>query len=185
MDVKVYLALGDSMSIDDYTGVEGGGAVKQFFTTLGAGWRLDDRTLDGCQMADVPRDGRGDLITLTVGGNDLLWRRDEFLREGVAEFAAEHAELLAELADRNPDAALIVGDVYAPAAAMSDAEVAGLAAANVAIRANCRRHGATLAPIHEAFRGREAELLCLAIEPTLAGAVVIANLFAGAYRELR
>lgn len=34
---RVYLALGHSMSIDDYTGVAGGGAVSQFFRTLGDG----------------------------------------------------------------------------------------------------------------------------------------------------
>src|SRR5262245_11180809 len=94
---KTYLALGDSMSIDFYTGVEGGGAVSQFFRSLGPGWRLNDRTVDGCQMADVPRDGRGELVTLTIGGNDLLWRREQILREGLGEFTAEHAELLAEL----------------------------------------------------------------------------------------
>ena len=75
---KTYLALGDSMSIDDYTGVRGGGAVNQFFRTLGNEWSLDDRTFDGCQMVGVPRNGRGDLITLTIGGNDLLWNRETY-----------------------------------------------------------------------------------------------------------
>ena len=42
---RTYLALGDSMSIDDYTGVAGGGAVNQFYRRLGDGWTLDDRTL--------------------------------------------------------------------------------------------------------------------------------------------
>ena len=31
---KTYLALGDNMSIDDYTGVAVGGAVNQFFERL-------------------------------------------------------------------------------------------------------------------------------------------------------
>jgi len=34
MERRTYLALGDSMSIDLYTGVEGGGAVRQFYGWL-------------------------------------------------------------------------------------------------------------------------------------------------------
>ena len=75
-----YLALGDSMSIDFYTGVPGGGAVSQFYKRLcgrpGAFWRLDDRTEDGQRIADVDfrpdsrpdSDGTADLITMTMGG---------------------------------------------------------------------------------------------------------------------
>ena len=33
-DGRLYLALGDSMSIDLYTGVRGGGAVSQFYGWL-------------------------------------------------------------------------------------------------------------------------------------------------------
>lgn len=73
---KTYLGLGDSMSIDDYTGVEGGGAINQFFRTPGDGWKLDDRVFDGSLMEGVPRDGIGDVITLTIGGNDLLWNKE-------------------------------------------------------------------------------------------------------------
>ena len=54
---RVYLALGDSMSIDQYTGVQGGGAVSQLYgwlKWLGQSWVLDDKTADGCCMSDVP-----------------------------------------------------------------------------------------------------------------------------------
>ena len=40
-DLRTYLALGDSMSIDLYTGVKGGGAVSQFHRWLGTTWTLD------------------------------------------------------------------------------------------------------------------------------------------------
>lgn len=36
------------------------------------GWARDDRSFDGCRIEGVPTDGRGDLIALTVGGNDLM-----------------------------------------------------------------------------------------------------------------
>lgn len=177
---RTYLALGDSMSIDDYTGVKGGGAVNQFFRSMGSDWSLDDRTFDGCQMAGVPRDGVGEVVTLTIGGNDLLWNKEQILREGVADFAAEHLALLRALRKRNPNSLFIVGDIYGPAAPLTDAEARGLADANQAIHENCLAVGAQLAPIHEAFQGREDSLLCLGIEPTLEGAEVIAGLFADA-----
>jgi lysophospholipase L1-like esterase len=178
--MATYLALGDSMSIDDYTGVVGGGAVRQFFATLGAGWTLDDRTRDGCRIAGVPLDGHGDVITLTIGGNNLLANADRWVRAGLAEFAAAHAELLERVRATNPTAAFIVGDVYEPAAPLSTLQLERLGEANAIIHANCRRVGAVLARIHDAFRGHEAEYLCLGIEPTLAGAEAIAELFAAA-----
>ena len=117
-----YLALGDSMSIDAYTGVAGGGAVSQFFRELGDGWSLDDRTRDGCEMPDVPRDAHGDLITLTIGGNDLIASRDEYLIAGLARFADQHLELLSQLREHNPESIIIVGDVYAPAGSLTTVE---------------------------------------------------------------
>ncbi len=180
---RTYLALGDSMSIDDYTGVAGGGAARQFHAVLGEAWILDDRTFDGCRIEGVPRGGRGDIITLTIGGNDLMWDRDKYLREGLAEFAAAHRKLLMGVRQANPDAIFIVGDIYAPAAPLSPAEAQGLATANAAIHENCGDVGAIVARINEAFRDREDSFLCLRIEPTFEGAKAIAALFADAYRK--
>ena len=56
-----YLALGDSMSIDEYTGVVGGGAVTQFFKRLKGVWDLKDSTFDGCTIPEVPRHLDGDI----------------------------------------------------------------------------------------------------------------------------
>jgi hypothetical protein len=181
--VKTYLALGDSMSIDDYTGVEGGGAARQFLGMLGEGWTLDDRTYDGCCIDGVPVDGRGDVVTLTIGGNDLLFNADYYLREGLDEFAALHAELLGRVRAANPRAIFIVGDIYAPALPLQAAETRRLDEANAIIAANCRRVGASLAPINAAFCGREATNLCLGIEPTLEGAQHIARLFYDAWKQ--
>ncbi|MDQ3866963.1 MAG: SGNH/GDSL hydrolase family protein [Actinomycetota bacterium] len=70
-----YLALGDSISIDDYTGVRGGGAPSQLARKLG--FELVDLTRDGNTtrgvLADLERaPARADVVTLTAGGNDLL-----------------------------------------------------------------------------------------------------------------
>jgi len=71
----VYLALGDSISIDDYTGVRGGGAASQLARKLGLD--LVDLTSDGNTthgvLADLDRaPAAADVVTLTAGGNDLL-----------------------------------------------------------------------------------------------------------------
>src|SRR5918911_4477315 len=73
--MRLYLALGDSISIDDYTGVRGGGAASQLARRLGAD--LVDLTRDGnttygvlAELARAP--AAADVVTLTAGGNDLL-----------------------------------------------------------------------------------------------------------------
>lgn len=71
----VCLALGDSISIDDYTGVRGGGAASQLARKLGLD--LIDLTSDGNTthgvLADLDRaPAAADVVTLTAGGNDLL-----------------------------------------------------------------------------------------------------------------
>jgi lysophospholipase L1-like esterase len=75
MAMGIYLALGDSISIDDYTGVPGGGAASQLARKLGLD--LADLTRDGNTtqgvLADLARaPTSADVVTLTAGGNDLL-----------------------------------------------------------------------------------------------------------------
>jgi lysophospholipase L1-like esterase len=75
--MTVYLALGDRFSIDDYTGVRGGGAASQLARKLGVD--LVDLTRDGNTtqgvLADLARaPAAADVVTLTAGGNDLLGR---------------------------------------------------------------------------------------------------------------
>ena len=177
---RCYLALGDSMSIDLYTGVQGGGAVSQFYgwlKGLGQSWTLDDRTADMCRMKYVPASAKGDLITLTIGGNDLLAEHDRYLTEGLGSFADEHLDLLTRLRAGNPDAFLIVGNVYAPQTPLVDQLAEALDEANAIIAANIQKVGAHLADICCAFRGHEQDFLCHEIEPSLKGATVIARLF--------
>ena len=73
--MAVYLALGDSISIDDYTGVPGGGAPSQLARRLRA--ELVDLTRDGNTtsgvLADLARAPEAaELVTVTAGGDDLL-----------------------------------------------------------------------------------------------------------------
>ncbi len=178
-----YLALGDSMSIDQYTGVKGGGAVSQFHGWLGDSWTLDDRTADMCRMRYVPADAQGDLITMTIGGNDLLADQQQYIAEGLANFSAEHLALLQAIRRTNPDSPFIVGNIYAPQTPLTEDLVRALDTANHAIAANVRSVGAHLADIRETFRGNEQEYLCYDIEPSLKGATAIADLFRQAARK--
>jgi hypothetical protein len=176
---RTYLALGDSMSIDRYTGVEGGGAASQFHQWLnrdGATWVFDDQAADMCRMRYVPI-RRGDLITLTIGGNDLLAEKSFYLKNGLGNFAEEHLRLLNNLRAHNPAAIFIVGNIYASQTPLPQELVRALDEANAMIAANVEKVGGHLADIRRAFRGREREYLCYDIEPSLKGAGIIAGLF--------
>ena len=181
---KTYLALGDSMSIDAYTGVKGGGAVAQFYKRLQARengcWRLDDRTYDGCTIEGVARLlplPPANLITLTAGGNNLIQQMHRDPEESLPEFAAGYNALLDRIAECTAGAVVVAGNVYSPQVGfLVEAGLdRALDQANqiIAIAA----HGFRLADIHGAFLGHEATLLCFGIEPTLKGATAIANLF--------
>ncbi len=178
---KTYLALGDSMSIDDYTGVAAGGAVAQLHHRLPREWNLVDETFDGCTMAGVPTELRADLITLTIGGNDLLLKQDHYLAGGIDDFRQEHRQLLQTIRQANTDAIFIVGDIYAPQSPLTPEQFAGLEAANAIIKENVQVVDAVLAEIFLSFRRHEDEYLCFDIEPSLRGAQVIAALFFAAF----
>ncbi len=115
---NTYLALGDSMSIDEYTGVRGGGAVAQFYRRLqgrqDGPWRLIDRTTDGHRMADIDFRGPADLITMTIGGNDLVQHIADDPAEFVPLFEDAYRDLAAAIRKAHPQATIIVGNVYQP-----------------------------------------------------------------------
>jgi hypothetical protein len=173
------------MSIDQYTGVKAGGAVSQFHKWLGDSWTLDNRSADMCRMRYVPTDGRGEVITLTIGGNDLLADLQRYLDEGIESFAEEHLALLRAIRRTNPDALFIVGNVYAPQSPLSEKMSQALDTANNAVAANTQSVSAALADIQGTFRGHEQDYLCYDIEPSYMGATVIANLFKEAARKAR
>ncbi len=173
----VYLALGDSMSIDDYTGVKGGGAASQFHRGLPGSWRFVDRTYDGCMMAGVPVGDRGDVITLTIGGNDALMQKSIYLVEGIDSFVREHLSLLERIRKINPESCFIVGNIYAPQTPLPEKYMDLLRRANEAIEENTAKVGGHLADIFGVFQGNEESYLCYEIEPTLQGARAIAGLF--------
>lgn len=196
-----YLALGDSISIDDYTGVPGGGAACQLAKKLGADsfidFTRDDQVSAGVLMElQAAAAGRKvpdiDEVTLTIGGNDLL--SGFFFRqmgERGGEVVAldsfksnlrEIASLLAEL--RCP---VVMNKIYDPTDGDDSKSVElGLPpearrspdAANDFIKATAAECGFLLCDLEALFHGHgfwsEVPWLVMHIEPNLLGATHIA-----------
>ena len=186
--MAVYLALGDSISIDDYTGVAGGGAASQLAGRLGA--ELVDLTRDGNTtegvLADLARAPvAADIVTLTAGGNDLLIGH---LPRGILRRLDQIADRIEPLGAR-----VIVSTVYDPSD--GDNEVGRrelglprfaalelrrrLNALNGGIKRLAAERGFVLADLERVFHGHgvasEEPWFVQVIEPNLAGATAIAE----------
>ncbi len=154
-DVRHYVALGDSISIDDYAGGPGRGGASLLFrnrdddfpewqgrdlrsrfpdaelallATDGATTRtLLDRQLPRLTTAGVAPS----FVTLTIGGNDLLQAYGEtaLARELIERVRSSVARALHDLSSLlAPDGRVIVGTVYDPSDGTGDAARLGLPA---------------------------------------------------------
>jgi lysophospholipase L1-like esterase len=184
--VGAYVALGDSISIDDYAGGPGRGGASLLAHNRDEDfpmWRGHDlggrpfhllatdgatsRTLLEQQVPRLERSGiRPSIVTLTIGGNDVLgWYGDT----AAALRAADAAVATAETAlDRlrpvsDPSGRVVLGTVYDPSDGTADAARVGLppwpevvdvlAHLNEALRRLADRQGAAVADIHAKFLG--------------------------------
>jgi lysophospholipase L1-like esterase len=186
--IGIYLALGDSISIDDYTGVRGGGAPSQLARKLGI--ELVDLTRDGNTTQGVLADfaraaAAADVVTLTAGGNDLLLgdRPRAILRR-----LHLIAERIQPLGDR-----VVLNTVYDPSDGDNDVERRELGlsrlatielrrrlnAVNGGIAKLAREHGFLVADLERLFHGHgvasNEPWFAQVIEPNLAGATAIAE----------
>jgi lysophospholipase L1-like esterase len=188
-DEFLYVALGDSISIDLYAGGPGRGGPSLLtrnrdddfpqwrgrdLATRRPGCRLELLALDGgtvetvlgVQLPQLVRLGRRpDLVSLTVGGNDLLQAYGDTAaaRVVVREVRAGVDRALGELRDLAPEAPVLLGTVYDPSDSTGDAAALGLptwpdavavlAELNGALRTAADAHGARVADIHAAFLG--------------------------------
>jgi lysophospholipase L1-like esterase len=184
----VYLALGDSISIDDYTGERGGGAASQLARKLGLD--LVDLTLDGNTthgvLADLKRAPEAaDVVTLTAGGNDLLG--GDLPRE-ILRRLHQIAKLIQPVGSR-----VLVNTVYDPSdgdnnVVRRELDLSRLAtielrrrldAVNGGVAKLARQYDFLLADLERVFHGhgvRSAKPWFVnVIEPNLAGATAIAE----------
>lgn len=179
---RTYLALGDRMSRGLPAEVEDASVVRQVHRFLqDFGWRLEDKTADGCRMEAVPLDEQGDLLSLVVGGHELL-SDDLRATNSVDGFAAEHRALVKKLRDGSPNAPFLIANVHRPRAPLPADQEGTLAAANERIFESARAVDGALIDVAAAFRGREHLLLSSDDELSVAGASVVATLF---FVELR
>jgi lysophospholipase L1-like esterase len=168
----LYLALGDSMSIDDHPGPGLGAASRLHRDRLG-GMRLrnlarDCSTVDTVLFRQLPQlDERPELVTITMGGNDLLGAYGDDVAAAdavlhVADTAAAVLRRLRELAGAVP---IVLSTVYDPSDATAWASgdlpcwPAGLGLLhdlNAVLAEVAEDHGAVLADVHGAFRGHGA-----------------------------
>jgi hypothetical protein len=185
-----YVALGDSISIDDYSGGPGRGGASLLFANRDDDfpeWRGRDirsaepsavfsllatdgattRTLLDLQL---PRLGalrvRPTLVTLTIGGNDLMgaYGDTRAARDVIARVRTAVDRALPDICDvLGPDGRMVLGTVYDPSDGTGDAGGLGLPPwpdgvamideLNDVLRAVGVRHGAAVAEIAEHFRG--------------------------------
>jgi len=196
-----YVALGDSISIDDYAGGRGRGGASLLYRNrdedfpdwVGRDLLSQDRTCtfhllatDGATSAalldaQLPRllrlHLRPSIVTLTIGGNDVLSAYGDSVAarqtvEHVASTVSRTLHVLHRLLA--PPGRLVLGTVYDPSDGSGDTSRLGLppwpvalaviAELNDRLRTVAAAHGAAVAEIGEHFRGHGT----LAGDPTQA-----------------
>lgn len=185
-----YVALGDSISVDDYSGGPGRGGASLLFANRDDDfpeWRGRDlrNAAPGTAFTLLATDGATTgtlldhqlprlaalpvppgLVTLTIGGNDLLGAYGDTAaaRALVARVSAALDRALEVIGTLlAPGGRVVVGTVYDPSDGTGDAARLGLppwpdavaliGELNDALRRGAARHGAAVAEIAERFRG--------------------------------
>ena len=142
-----YVGLGDSISIDEYAGGPGWGAISLFYRnkdkiypafkgkdlcSLYPGIDLYSLASDGAISSTVlgeqlsalpPRDEDPMIVTLTVGGNDFissLWPGGGVDRGSVDDFRLDLTKILKTLRERYPNCTIILGTIYDPTDGVGD-----------------------------------------------------------------
>jgi lysophospholipase L1-like esterase len=233
-----YVALGDSISIDDYSGGAGRGGASLLhrnrdddfpewrgrdLLTVDSGTTFTLLATDGATTrtlldAQLPRLAalapRPTIVTVTIGGNDLLGAYGDTAaaREVIVRVRDAVARALAMVGTSlAPGGRVVVGTVYDPSDGTGDARrlglppwddaVALLAELNASLRSVAAEHGAVVAEVAERFAGhglaagdptrREARpaeralWFCNLIEPNAWGAGGVREAFWDALHDSR
>jgi lysophospholipase L1-like esterase len=176
----VYVALGDSMSIDDYAGGAGRGAASLLYRNRDTDfpdWSGRDLATAGFTAQILARDGvtavlqdqlplisrPPDVVTLTMGGNDLL---AAYGSSAAASAAIGRVTTIGEQILTRLNAVgcgqIVVSSVYDPSDGTGELAGAGLLppwpdgpalvqALNAALTGLAGRHGAVVADVHGRF----------------------------------
>jgi len=144
---KCYVGLGDSISIDEYAGGPGWGAISLFYRNKDdiypefkgkdlrstyPGIDLHYLASDGATCSTVveeqipslpPADDNPTIITLTVGGNDFLIALGPgggIDRGAIDDFRSNLVEILETLCEHFPNSFIILGTIYDPTDGVGD-----------------------------------------------------------------
>lgn len=142
-----YIGLGDSISIDEYAGGSGWGAISLFYRNkddVYPEWKgkdlrsiypgIDHHYLasDGATCSTVleeqlsavpPGDDNPTIITLTVGGNyflSALGSPGSIAREAIVDFRSNLTQILGMLRESYPNCFIILGTIYDPTDGVGD-----------------------------------------------------------------
>ena len=204
---KRYIALGDSISIDEYplreTGIPNIGAASLLYEAL-APIEFENLAADGATTDDVlryqlplvARSNVETLVTLTAGGNDMLLHLGALFppRDLVDGMIERLTRIVDELIAKLPRGLILVGTVYDPSDGTNtldgqrfDREAGWLARYNDAVRRIAAEGGGAtlLADIHARFLGHGVTAPLsdryywsgLIFEPNAQGAREVANLW--------
>ena len=229
-ETTCYVSLGDSISIDDYAGGPGLGAASLLYSNQDAlfpawigrdletrfpGSRFVPLATDGAtsatvlhgQIPQLRKSGvRPTIITLTMGGNDLLqaFGSEAAARAAHQAFQTQAPAVLKELrALAGKDAPILLGTIYDPSDGTGDTAALQIASwpqalawiqqFNETIRQVAASHNALLSDIHAHFLGHGLKAgnpaqsnpqpvnrdlyYCGVVEPNLWGANAIRDLW--------
>ncbi|GMU51820.1 MAG: hypothetical protein AMXMBFR33_09660 [Candidatus Xenobia bacterium] len=204
---ELYLSLGDSMSIDDYAG-PGLGAASLLYSNhderhpefrgrdllhLSPACRMVPRARNGLDsrgllstLQDLPEASGPVLVTLTIGGNDLIGRLRPTGGENINTLRQRIELAISQLAAAYHDLTLVMGNIYDPTdgtgqlpsgARWFEPATHLLPEYNVALREIAVGCGAYLADINAAFAGQKDRFYSFDIEPSVLGASAIRRCF--------
>jgi lysophospholipase L1-like esterase len=179
----VYVALGDSMSIDAYAGGAGRGAASLLFRNrdvdfpdwsgrdlAGSGFTAQLLASDGATSADVVREQLPmvsedpTLVTITMGGNDLMSvYGDTAAARAAVDVAAAATETVLRRLPPGVDRRVVITTVYDPSDGTGHVPTAALPpwpegsaavrALNAELSRLADRYGAVVADVHATFLG--------------------------------
>ncbi|MEW6281558.1 MAG: SGNH/GDSL hydrolase family protein, partial [Candidatus Eremiobacterota bacterium] len=178
----LYVALGDSLTIDKFAGPGLGAAAllhknrshPEFagrdLCSLNPDTRFVDLARDGLTSVELlgmldrlPEPRPGTLVTLTIGGNDLIAALNAGLPEaGVSEFRSRVDAILRRVTAGYPDLRLLIGNIYDPTDGTGQVQsghrrfasgLPWLSGYNRVLAELAERHGGTAVDIHAHFRG--------------------------------
>ncbi|MBI4148521.1 SGNH/GDSL hydrolase family protein [Candidatus Woesearchaeota archaeon] len=192
MHYSHYISLGDSMSVDRYVG-EGLGAMSLFthnkddafpefagkdLAALFPGIRSLRCAKDGAtseivlrhQLRQIARSDEPTLVTLTVGGNDLLIARllEPVIKNGrvtvtpdtLTMYESNLNRIIERLREKRPQSAIILSTVYDPTDGSGTispdslpVDLTALEACNEIIKRTAAIHDCPVADTHTHFRG--------------------------------